>query len=134
MYLTLQTPGRPQEMVCIPLTNLNGWLFSINPDKVREEIREAVIRYQDECFVVLHNYWNNGAAIRHETLTEGIKRKIIEAVESAHTVDDQTSSPYTDKDLDPLYGRLVTDDLTLADMVALLGEIADTAWNERFIH
>ena len=124
--------SKKRSLVCIPLTKLNGWLFSINPDKVREEIREAVIRYQEECHIVLHNYWNKGAAIRQEALTEEIKRKIIEAVESTPTVDDQTSSSYTDKDLDPLYGRLVTDDLTLADMVALLGEIAETARMERF--
>ena len=103
MIILLQTPGGPQKMVCLPMTKLNGWLFSINPEKVRKEIRETVIRYQDECFVVLYNYWNNGAAIRHETLTEEIKREIIEAVESAHTVDDQTSSLFTDKDLDPLF-------------------------------
>lgn len=131
--IPLQTPGGPQEMVCLPLTKLNGWLFSINTDKVREEIRDAVIRYQEECHIVLHNDWNKGAAIRQEALTEEIKRKIIEAVESAHTVKDQTSSSYTDKDLDPLYGRLVTDDLTLADMVALLGEIEETARNKRFV-
>ena len=41
--------------------------------------------------------------------------------------------PTPTKDLDPLYGRLVTDNLTFADLVALLGEIAETARKERFV-
>ena len=58
MTLPCQTPGGMQEMLCIPLRKLNGWLFSINPNKVREDLKEKVIRYQEECFEVLFQYWN----------------------------------------------------------------------------
>lgn len=30
---------------------------------MREDIRDTVIQYQEECFVVLYNYWNKGSAI-----------------------------------------------------------------------
>ena len=63
MTTPLQTTGGIQEMLCIPLRKLNGWLFSINPSKVREDLRERVVQYQEECFEVLHSYWTKGIAI-----------------------------------------------------------------------
>jgi phage antirepressor YoqD-like protein len=60
--IPLQTAGGIQEMLCIPLKKLNGWLFSVNAQKVRPVIRETVIRYQEECFQVLHDYWIKGSA------------------------------------------------------------------------
>lgn len=60
----MNTPfkGGIQKMLCIPLKKLNGWLFSINPEKVRADIRDKLIQYQEECFTVLHDYWNKGEA------------------------------------------------------------------------
>lgn len=49
----LETPGGPQEMLCIPLDMLNGWLFSINANRVKEDIRDRLRRYQRECYRVL---------------------------------------------------------------------------------
>ncbi|EBF2641936.1 phage antirepressor Ant [Salmonella enterica subsp. enterica serovar Newport] len=49
-------------MGCIPLKKLNGWLFSINPEKVRADIRDKLIKYQEECFTVLYDYWTKGKA------------------------------------------------------------------------
>lgn len=42
-----------REMVCLPLEYLNGWLFGINASRVREELRERLIRYQRDCYRVL---------------------------------------------------------------------------------
>lgn len=55
--------GKKYKMICIPLKKLNGWLFSINPEKVKPEIRDKVVAYQEECFAVLHDYWNHGIAV-----------------------------------------------------------------------
>ncbi|MDZ9851601.1 phage antirepressor N-terminal domain-containing protein [Escherichia coli] len=52
--------GRLRKLLCIPLKKLNGWLFSINPEKVRADIRDKLIQYQEECFTVLHDYWTKG--------------------------------------------------------------------------
>jgi len=49
-------------MLCIPVNELNGWLFSINPEKVGVEIKDAVILYQKECCFALHDYWHRGMA------------------------------------------------------------------------
>ncbi|HGK7442890.1 TPA: phage antirepressor N-terminal domain-containing protein [Klebsiella variicola subsp. variicola] len=51
-----------RKLLCLPLKKLNGWLFSINPEKVRADIRDKLIRYQEECFTVLHDYWTKGKA------------------------------------------------------------------------
>lgn len=54
--------GKLRKLLCLPLKKLNGWLFSINPEKVRADIRDKLIQYQEECFTVLHDYWNKGEA------------------------------------------------------------------------
>ncbi len=45
--------GGRQEMMCLPLDYLNGWLFGVSADRVKPEIRERLIRYQKECYRVL---------------------------------------------------------------------------------
>ncbi|MGT3185579.1 phage antirepressor N-terminal domain-containing protein, partial [Yersinia enterocolitica] len=55
--------GKIRKLLCIPLRKLNGWLFSINPEKVRADIRDKLIQYQEECFSVLHEYWTKGEVV-----------------------------------------------------------------------
>ncbi|HCL9185293.1 TPA: phage antirepressor Ant [Escherichia coli] len=52
--------GKLRKLLCLPLKKLNGWLFSINTEKVRADIRDKLIQYQEECFTVLHDYWTKG--------------------------------------------------------------------------
>jgi hypothetical protein len=40
-------------MLSLPLDYLNGWLFGINVNRVKAEIRERLIPYQKECYRVL---------------------------------------------------------------------------------
>lgn len=54
------TDSKMRDVLCLPLKKLNGWLFSINPEKVRADIRDKLIQYQEECFTVLHDYWTKG--------------------------------------------------------------------------
>lgn len=54
------TPGGDQEMSCLPLEYLNGWLFGINVSRVRPEIQEQLLRYQEECFLVLAEAFQEG--------------------------------------------------------------------------
>lgn len=67
-HMSMPSKGGIQEMLCFPLRKLNGWLFSINPGKVRADIRDKLIRYQEECFSVLHGHWTKGEA-RKKTST-----------------------------------------------------------------
>lgn len=58
--------GKKYEMLCIPIKKLNGWLFSINPNKVRADLKERLENYQEECFLALWDYWTEGIARRDE--------------------------------------------------------------------
>ncbi len=52
--------GKSRNMLCIALRKLSGWLHTISPNKVKPEIRDKVIRYQEECDDVLYEYWTTG--------------------------------------------------------------------------
>ncbi|HBM3269734.1 TPA: phage antirepressor N-terminal domain-containing protein [Klebsiella michiganensis] len=58
--IMIPTKGGEQTMLCLALRKLNGWLQTISPNKVRPEIRDSVIRYQEECDDVLYEYWTKG--------------------------------------------------------------------------
>lgn len=42
-----------QEMLCLPLKLIPGWLFGVNASRVKEEIREKLIRYRREAYDAL---------------------------------------------------------------------------------
>ena len=59
-----------QEMLCIPLRKIFAWLMTISPNKVKPELRDTVIMYQNECDDVLWDYWTKGQAInQRKTIT-----------------------------------------------------------------
>ncbi|TCJ96136.1 P22-like antirepressor protein [Volucribacter psittacicida] len=62
------TNGGEQEMVCLPIQYLNGWLFGIDTNRVKPEIRETLIKYKKECYQALHDYWFKGEAKREINL------------------------------------------------------------------
>ena len=64
------TPGGKQEMLCLPLDYLNGWLFGINADRVKSELRNRVIRYQRECYRVLSEAFQEGRLTTDPTFDE----------------------------------------------------------------
>lgn len=55
--------GKSRSMICLPLRKLAGWLQTISPNKVKPEIRERVIQYQEECDDALYEYWTNGVVV-----------------------------------------------------------------------
>lgn len=59
VVMTTQMPGDDQQrnVFCLPLSMLNGWLFGVDVNRVREEIRPKLIRYQTECFEVLAQHF-----------------------------------------------------------------------------
>lgn len=69
LMATVAKDGKIREVLCMPTKKLNGWLFSINPEKVRADIRHIVEQYQEECFTVLHDYWHKGMAVNERAAT-----------------------------------------------------------------
>ena len=55
--ISIPTSGGSQKMICLALRKLAAWLNTISPNKVRPEIRDRVIQYQERCDDVLYEYW-----------------------------------------------------------------------------
>lgn len=58
VIMTIPSVGGPQETVCLRLDLVNGWLFTIDESRVRdEEIRQKVLTYKRECYAVLFRHF-----------------------------------------------------------------------------
>jgi prophage antirepressor-like protein/phage anti-repressor protein len=59
--MVMQMPGDDQRraVTCLPLRKIMGWLMTISPNKVKPELKETIIAYQNECDEVLWQHWNN---------------------------------------------------------------------------
>lgn len=60
------TDGKLYRMFCIPVSQLNGWLYSINANKVKPESREKLLAYQGECQEVLFKHFMPLGGTEHE--------------------------------------------------------------------
>lgn len=72
MITTTGADGKQYEMACLPLRKLAGWLMSIHASKVRPELRDGVIDYQNECDDALWSYWNQGRAVNHREANQSM--------------------------------------------------------------
>ncbi|EOC5701197.1 phage antirepressor N-terminal domain-containing protein [Acinetobacter baumannii] len=74
--------GKERLMTCLPVRKLFGWLMTISPNKVKPEIRDTVIMYQQECDDVLWDYWTKGQAINKRlTITPEQQHALHEIVD-----------------------------------------------------
>lgn len=62
--MVIPSEGGQQQTLCMPVRKLPAFLASINPKKVRAELRPKIELYQAECDDVLWNYWTKGRAER----------------------------------------------------------------------
>lgn len=51
---------RTSAMLALPLDYVSGFLFGINADRIKPEIRERLIQYQRECYKVLTEAFTEG--------------------------------------------------------------------------
>jgi len=60
--VTFTEPARTRQisMLCLPLDFVSGFLFGINPDRTRPEIKDKLVRYQRECYKVLAEAFREG--------------------------------------------------------------------------
>ena len=80
----VDTAGGPQQMPCLPLDMLNGWLFGINANRVKEAVRERLVRYQRDCYRVLFEAFEEGrlSTMADATFQELLEQNDSEAVEA----------------------------------------------------
>ena len=62
--IVIPSESGDQQTLCLPVRKLPAYLASINPKKVREELRPKIELYQAESDDALWNYWMNGRAER----------------------------------------------------------------------
>ncbi len=74
--IAIPSVGGVQTMICLALRKLNGWLQTISPNKVRPEIRDNVIQYQEECDDVLYEYWTKGHVVNPRKAKKALPGKI----------------------------------------------------------
>jgi hypothetical protein len=55
--------GGDPESMCLPLEFLNGWLFGVNPSRVKPDLKDKIIRYQRECYKVLWQIFQEEASV-----------------------------------------------------------------------
>lgn len=83
LSVTTGADGKNYEMVCLPLRYFPSWLFSINPNNVKEEVREHLLEYQLKCNDVLFDYFfrRTQIAIRKEKDVAKAKEELEEKTE-----------------------------------------------------
>lgn len=103
VMITTPSNGGLQEMMMLPLKMLNGWLFGIDSSRVKAEIKDAVIKYQEECFDVLANHFmpkpNALRDLPPKTITPAMQRQVQKAI--ANLVRLQVGTTYSG-----LYGQI----------------------------
>ena len=75
--ITIPSKGGEQSMLCLALRKLAGWLHTISPNKVKPEIRDKVIRYQEECDDVLYEYWTTGEVKKKTNFRQSTAKELI---------------------------------------------------------
>lgn len=78
--MTTGKDGKQYQMLCLPLKKLFGWLMTISPNKVKPELRDTVIKYQEECDDVLWDYWTKGKAVNPRKSTPKDRENLRHAV------------------------------------------------------
>ncbi|AZS50371.1 hypothetical protein DM558_06090 [Entomomonas moraniae] len=78
--IVIPTKSGSQSMICLPLRKLAGWLQTISPNKVKPEIKDRVIQYQNECDDVLFEYWTTGEVKKKVKTTVDQRTPLRDAV------------------------------------------------------
>lgn len=63
-----------QPMICLPLKFIPGFLFGINANRVKPELRDKIIRYQRECYDVLSEAFREGRLTANPSFSELLAR------------------------------------------------------------
>lgn len=74
--IEIPSAGGKQLMTCLAFRKFAAWLSSIQPNKVRPEIRDKVIQYQEECDDVLYEYWTKGHVVNPRKAKKALPGKI----------------------------------------------------------
>jgi hypothetical protein len=81
--MTTGSDGKTYKMTCLKISQINGWLFNINANRVNHTCRERLLTYQAECQDVLFKHFlpndvaNEELVNRIFTLEQTIERLLF---------------------------------------------------------
>lgn len=89
--VTFTEPTRTRQisMLCLPLDFVSGFLFGINPERTKPEIKDKLIRYQRECYKVLAEAFREGrltADPSFDDLLQQASNDVVEAYQIAQAI------------------------------------------------
>ena len=131
--VTFTEPNRTRQiaMNCLPLDYISGFLFGINPERTKPEIKDKLIRYQRECFKVLAEAFVEGrltADHSFDDLLGQASSDVVEAYQIAQAIMKLARNQIM------LEARLDNHSLTLEDHTQRLETIeADMHQEDRYI-
>ena len=62
--------GKQYKMVMLPIKYIQGWLFMIDANRVKPEIKELLLRYQRECYRVLANHFRQEPMVTDDAIAK----------------------------------------------------------------
>jgi len=74
--------GGEQTTNCLPIDYLNGWLFGINANRVKPEVRTRLIVYQEKCYKVLAEAFREGRLATDSDLDELLQTSDADAAQA----------------------------------------------------
>ena len=80
--------GRP-DLAALPLKFIPGWLFGISVNRVKEELRDKILRYQRECYDALWEAFQEGRLTgdqSFEVLLQQADPDVVQAYQIARAV------------------------------------------------
>lgn len=123
---TVGADGRQRRMLAMPVTKLNLWLATINPNKVHDAAKRAKIElYQEESATALYDYWNKGVAVRDDY--EGV---VTDLGTEVRQVIGGIVKAVLHKELVELVPALVRSEIATSSMAFRLGRTAGQIWRE----
>ena len=81
--------GSDQEMVCLALKFLPGWLFGLSVNRIKKELREKIIRYQRESYDILWEAFQEGRLTTDpsfDDLLQQASNDVVEAYQIAQAI------------------------------------------------
>lgn len=89
---TVAADGKRREHVMLPVEKLSGWLFMVNPNKVKPKTRTALYKYREEAFAVVDAWFRKGHRNVDSAMRDDVEATIARYKEVAAEATDSPSS------------------------------------------
>ncbi len=131
--------GKKREAYCIPVKKVPGWLFTIDPERVKPEVKPAVELYQEKCFDVLYDYWHEKNRQDERELSGTPTDRLCRGVEPKQqplpALNPQPNLPMQHKliSINPNTGEVITHEYS-GKILVIPHETARNAVNDHIAH